>query len=170
MGYTWYRGYASGEPWELAQIGLLSLTPGFTLRRVRYGVSFVGSTSTLAPTSELANDFVAVGLVTISSVTGSLPPSPLTAPNDANPPLERWLWWETRRMRPRTWGAQLKDVVTWTDDGPVEPTDAKTAVAANVGAGNELHLFITWQSSVTDLWALYGNVSGQAWWSVLVED
>jgi hypothetical protein len=150
-------------------MGITSLNPGQTLSRVHFGVRFQGVTSNEQNFQALAEDFLAVGLVTISSVTGSTPPNALTGRADANPPLERWLWWGTATMRPDVMGSEHPDVMAWSTGLEIENLQSKGQVKANVPAGQLLHVFVTWAPWTTAGWQVRGNVTGNAWASALVQ-
>ena len=149
-------------------MGIASLNPGNTLARVHFGLSFTGVTSNEQNLSALMEDFMAFGIVTISSATGATPPNALTAATDANPPLERWLYWATMRMRPVVMGNDHPDVMTWSADVEFDNADTRGQVKANVPAGDVLHLFLTWAPWSSTAWQTAGPVQGQAWASAVI--
>lgn len=167
IGTFWTRGYATNLNWAVGQYLPFILNPGQTLARVHFGMRFTGVTSNEQNYEALLNDFMAFGVCTQSSATGTTAPNAVTARGDANPPLERWLWWGTMSMRPLIMGQDHPDTMVWGTDLTFDHLDTKGQVRADVGAGHTLQVFLTWAPISSTAWSSAGPVSGQAWASML---
>lgn len=169
MATRWIRVWGTELVWGVASLNIANLNPGETLARVVFGMRWMGVTSTLQDFTSLMADFMAAGIVTQSSATGPTPPNALTGALDANPPLERWLWWGTMSMQPRTFGASAVDVSMWSGGLDVTTADTSKQVKANVPAGQQLKAWISWAPWNGSLWTTRGNAVGQVWASSLIE-
>jgi hypothetical protein len=166
---TWGRGWATEQAWAVGQFKVESIPNGHTLARVHFGYRWVGITSNDASYETLADDFLAVGVVTQNSSRGSTAPNALSQAQDVNAPLERWLHWATVGMRPRVMGSEHPDTMLWETDVSRETLDSKGQVIASVGAGNTLDVYISWAPWSTTAWATQGTARGQMWASVLYD-
>lgn len=131
---------------------LATLNAGQTIIRTRFNFNLAASGADLSETLAQQGEGCYVGLVTTIGNGGELVPSALTDLTDANPPSERWLWWEGRYLYINAYtGAASQS--TLTAAGPAEPTDSKAQVLApTMGAGDSLHLWLSW--SVTASWPI----------------
>jgi hypothetical protein len=164
--YTWVRSWTTVAALANQSAKMAVVPRGSVLRRVHYGWSMMGTTSTLYSAPDIMDTVIGVGVITGFPDTSYVPPNPLVTPGDPAPPTNRWIWWENRWLRPRTWGAHDDDVVTWEDTGPIESTDTHSLVLANTPAGQNLGVFLSWGTTRTDFTAAgYARVS--AWWSIL---
>jgi hypothetical protein len=163
---TWQRDWLTEQSWATGQWLCGAIPNGATLTRVLFGYKWIGITSNDASFQLLADDFLAVGLVTQSSAHGSTAPNALGNANNANPPLERWLHWSTVGMTPIVMGSEHPDVMVWSTDVSRETLETEGEVVANVGAGNTLDLYLSWSPWITTGWAANGTVRGKAWASV----
>lgn len=112
--------------------------------RVRFSWGFQGITASLTNAYTTMTNAQVLGLVTVIGNGTETPPNPRTAPGDANPPTQRWLWWEARVPVVTAWD-DAAGVVTWRDSPPQEPIDAKGQVAATgIPAGDHLDLWASW--------------------------
>jgi len=168
MSTFWARVWGTSFQWNVGNMGIVSLAPGESLVRVHFGIRFQGVTSNLQNMQALGEDFLAFGLVTISSVTGSTPPNALSAAGDANPPLERWLYWSTMQMKPRHIDGEVPGNMIWSTDDTALVADSRGQVKANVPAGQQLHVFLSWAPWFSGGWQTRGIVTGNAWASALV--
>lgn len=166
MTYTWTRGTFQGTGLQVATEKIAVIPRGSTLRRVRYGWRCSAVTSTLYSAPNIMDTLIAIGVITGYPDTTYVPPNAFTSPDDVSPPLERYLWWEVRQLRPVTWGINEDDVVTWEDTGPVEPTDTKGPVTASTPVGDNLGVYLSWAPTRTDFPAA-GYIQTSGWWSVL---
>lgn len=164
--YAWLRG-TNAEPWALFQWqNLDSLGPGVTLRRVRFRWGFYGDT---APNADLA--FAAVNLATFGICTTigdgtETPPNPRLAPDDAAPPTQRWVYWETRAPVVTALDGQA-GIVTWRDSGSTEETSTRGQVLATGLSGSDhLNVWITTATAYT--WDPSGSAIIWYAWSMLV--
>lgn len=167
-GTTWVRGWTDSQPWGAGSQLLAKVPHGATLLRTRYGWSASGTTSVLDSAPNIMTQLLTFGLVTTDSTLVSAPPNAATGQGDAAPPVQRWLWWEARQLRPVTWGSRELDVVTWGDVGPAEPTDSKSQVVAAVGAGGTLDVWLSW-APTGGTWPELGFLSISMWWSLLYQ-
>lgn len=164
--YQWLRGI-NAEPWGLTQWqGLDSLGAGITLRRVRFRWGFYGDTS---PSADLA--FAAVNLMTFGIVTTvgngtETPPNPRTASYDADPPTQRWIYWETRAPVV-TAVDSAGGIVTWKDSGSTEETSTRGQVlATGLPEGDNLNVWITTAAAYD--WDPSGSAIIWYAWSMLI--
>lgn len=167
MATEWIRGWGKADSWATGNQLIASISPGDTLARVHFGWRATGVTSNEQESQALAEDFMAVGIVTQTSAHGSTPPNALTNANDANPPLERWLWWATTAMRPAIMGSLTPDIMCWSTDITTVIDDTKGMVKANVPAGQTLGLYLTWAPWTTAGWQVRGDVAMNWWFSAL---
>lgn len=116
----------------------------------------------------LAQDFMGVGVVTQASTTGATAPNAISAADDANPPLERWLWWATTSMRPLTMGSEHPDIMMWGTDVTAVLDDTKGMAKANVLSPATLNVYLTWSPWTTAAWTARGDVAITCWASALL--
>jgi hypothetical protein len=167
MATLWSRVWGTGFGWSTGKLVLASASPGQTIARVHFGVRWTGITASEDDFNRLAEDFMAVGVVSQDSGLGSTPPDALTGADDFAPPLQRWLWWGTLNMTPTVIDAQSPGVMVWTSSATVELGDGRTQVKANVAAGHTLDLYLSWRPWVTTAWGTGRVVQGSAWASTL---
>lgn len=167
MATAWPRVWATEQPWAVGHLLIAILEPGQTLARVHFGARWTGISSNAEDFQTLADDFMAFGVCTQSSATGPTPPNALTQATDVNPPLERWTWWATSQLQPRTFGSEHPDVTMWCTDTTITNQSTKGQVKANVAAGQTLNVFLSWAPWVSTIWGSRGNVTGQMWASTL---
>lgn len=163
---TWVRGNSAGSSLAFGWTLMATVPRGSVLRRVRFTWNILATTSTLYSAPDIMDTVVASGVVTGYPDVSYTPPNPLTAPGDVAPPVERYLWWECRGLRPRTWGSLFDDVVTWEDTGPTEPTDSRAQVTASTPVGDNLGVFWTLAGSRSDFPGA-GYIRTHLSWSVL---
>lgn len=164
---TWRRTWEAQMSWATGNMLITHVPAGKTLLRVHFGFRFGGVSSTLQSQAALAEDFMAIGVVTQLSTHGSTPPNALTAQNDAASPTERWIWWATASMHARTFGAQFSDSTNWSTSEVFENVSTKGQVLANTVSPNTLDVYLSWAPWVTSAWAARGQVFGSAWASAL---
>lgn len=167
MGTLWSRVWATNLQWDVGQVLLAVLNPGQTIVRCHFGFRWSGFTSTEQDLSALMEDFMAAGIVTVASTSGSTAPNALTGADDQNPPLERWLWWGTTQLQPRTWDAMSPGVSTWSTDITQLIGDSQGQVKANVAAGQTLNVYASYAPWSSTHWAARGEVQGSLWSSCL---
>ncbi len=138
---------------------------GQTLKRVHFGWGMGGYTSTVASAFTVANYALYFGVQTVSSSRALPPPSPINQADDINPPLERWLWWETRTPVEVTRTEEFPGLVAWRDSGPTAPLDAQGMVLANLVAPKTLDVYLSWDTQVA--WDASGSAAFFGWASVL---
>lgn len=166
MTFTWVRSWTTTTALNVASIKMAIVPRNGILRRVHYGWRCAATTSTLYSAANILDTQIAIGVITGYPDGSYAVPNALTAPDNVAPPLERYLRWEVRWLRPRTWGSHEDDVVTWEDTGPIEATDERAPVTAATPPGDNLGVFLSWAPSRSDFPAA-GYVSVSAWWSVL---
>lgn len=157
--FTWVRSVSSGNPWAANNNLIASLASGETLVRIRFGWGFYGFVSNTANLLTASQNLQVFGLVTTVGNTTESVPNPRTAPTDASPPVERWLWWEGRAPRILTYSG-TDDVVWFGDSLKSEESDAKGMVrAAGIPGGSTLNLWASWapggswdSTGQADLW------------------
>lgn len=160
MGYTWFREINGGTSYDRGSAWLCAIPAGSTYRRVRWSWGFSGDTATTVDMAAMRLNILTAGMVTTIGNGGETVPNPLTAPNDAAPPTQRWVWWEARQPIVSAID-QAAGVVAWQDSGAQEIPDVKVNVlATGIPGGDTLNLWFTW-AAVTGVWDPSGAV--QIW-------
>lgn len=167
IGTLWSRVWGTEQAWATGHLLLAQLAPGQTLARVHFGARWTGVTSNEQEMQTLADDFMALGIVSVTSAHSGAIPNALTAATDAAPPLERWLWWATTQMRPTILGSEHPDVTVWCTDVTVLSEGSQGMVKANIAAGQTLGIYLSWSPWTSTIWGARGNVTGQMWASSL---
>lgn len=144
MSVTWVRTVQTTLSWINGTSLVAHIPSGNTLLRIRFGWGFVGTTSDTISLQSVMDNAQVFGLCTVAP--GHTPPNARTASADVSPPLERWLWWESRVPQVSSLSATA-GVVTWQDSPQSEPDDAKGQVAANVPAGQNLDVYASWAAA-----------------------
>lgn len=163
---TWVRGTFQGTGLQVASAKMAVVPRGSILRRIHYGWRCSGTMSTRYSAPNLLDTEIAVGIITGYPDTSYVVPNAFTTPNDPAPPTNRYLWWEMRQLVPRTWGSNVDDIVTFTDSGPVEPTDSRGQVTASTPPGENLGVYMSWAPTRSDFPSA-GYIQTSGWWSVL---
>lgn len=144
-----------------------AIPAGSTYLRYRFRWGFHMDTINEADMSLLASNLVSFGLVTTIGDGTETPPNAMLAPNDADPPTERWVYWETRAPRLHQVSAE-SGVMVWHDSGSTEYTDSKGQVkAVSIPDGDTLNLWASW-SSVDDLDAVPAFCNVQFWCGISI--
>jgi hypothetical protein len=131
---------------------------------VHFAWGWFGVGSATSPFMSNAQNLQVMGLVTTVGDGSETPPDARTQAGDADPPTQRWIYWESR-------GGELTGVdptgttAYWRDRSPQEPVDTKGQVSAkNVSAGSTLNLWASWapaygwdDSGTAELWC-YGSI------------
>lgn len=162
---TWSRVWGHSLAWGVNNLLVARVPHGQTLQRVHFGWGMTGYTSTVASAFTVANLMIAFGVQTVSSSRALPPPSAVTGANDINPPLERWLWWETRTPVEVTRTEEFPGLVAWRDSGPTAELDGQGQVLASVAAGVTLDVYLSWDTQVP--WDPSGSAAFFGWASVL---
>jgi|GEM_PF-2051301 len=152
VAYLWNRVGQSAEYPNLGWFGQDSINNGSTYRRIRFSWGFAAVSSDLVDVGAILSDPITAGFVTVIGDGTEVPPNPVSSAEDADPPTQRWLWWETRQIIPIAVD-HAAGIITWRDSGPQEVPDVKTQVlATGAPAGKRL-----------DLWFSWSNISGNQW-------
>jgi hypothetical protein len=111
---------------------------------LRWGI--VADTSIDVDYSSIYENIITMGVVTTAGPgTEDVPDARLQA-GDVQPPLQRWVYWETRAPRPVGLDASTGSV-SWIDTGSTEDTSSKGMVlASGIGAGQFLNVWASWSS------------------------
>lgn len=159
--YTWFRG-TNAAAWADSQWELLAqLSNSITLRRIRFRWGFYGDLAIPGDLAGMAYNLVTFGIVTTVGDGTETPPNPRTESADAAPPLQRWLYWETRAPVV-TAVDSAAGVATFRDSGSTEETSTKAQVlVTGVPEGQELDVWISVAPAYN--WDPSGN--GLFWWS-----
>lgn len=164
--YSWLRGI-NAEPWGEVQWQLLdSLSAGVTLRRIRFRWGFYGDTAANADLAFVSANLMTLGFVTTIGDGTETPPNPRSESNDADPPTQRWVYWETRAPV-----ATAVDVagglVTWKDSGSTEETSTRGQVlATGLPSGDFLNVWVVTAAPYT--WDPSGSAVIWYAWSMLL--
>jgi hypothetical protein len=147
MASSWVRTVNAGLPWTSGSWLIASLQPGSTLIRVRFGWGFFGTTDSTVALNNIASNIQILGLVTTVGNGSETPPNARTQAGDADPPQERWLWWEGRQPVP-SGSSDGGSTVTWEPSPAQEIVDAKGMVAAaTIPSGQTLNLWASWAAA-----------------------
>lgn len=165
----WSRVQSTSNTWGVGQLLIAPMLPGWTLARVHFGFRIDAVTNSEQNVLQLFEDYMAFGVVTLSTANGSTAPNAFTFPGDSNPPLERWIWWGTTRMKVASSGQDHPDISIWHSDDTGLVVDTKAQVKANVPAGQNLQVFLTWAPTALANWSARGVVNIQCWASALIE-
>jgi hypothetical protein len=157
MGYTWYRTTYTDPAYSLGTLWMCAIPNGSTYRRVRWFWGFGGDTADTTDYSAVRQNFLTMGMVTTIGDGSESVPQAIANSADADPPTQRWLWWESRQPV-ITAVDHAAGVVTWRDSGVQEVPDVKTQVlATGIPGGDTLNLWLSWQSNAGD-WDPSGSV------------
>lgn len=146
MTLSWVRNVFINGDYSSGQFLLGRLSNGQTYVRTHFQWGIYGDTADTVDLQSIAGNLIIMGIVTVFGDGTETAPNPASAPDDADPPTQRWLWWETRAPVPRTMD-HAAGVVTWTDSPPPRETDIKAQVlATGVPGGDQLDLWASWAS------------------------
>lgn len=168
MSYYWVRDTFTTSVTPYAQVLLATIPPGYTYTRyhIRWGV--YADTPLLTDLAGTALNIVTLGICTTIGNGTELPPDPRTAAFDADPPTQRWVYWETRGLVP-TAISEVGNVVTWRDNGSTEPSDSKGQVlATGIPSGDTLNLWGVF--ALPFGWAIDSNIVMSLGISILVRE
>lgn len=139
---AWVRTVQTSYDLPQGNLLMASLAAGQSIMRIRFGWGFHATTGFDTDLHFLAENLVVWGMVTTIGNGSETVPDPRTNPGDADPPTQRWLWWESRRP---VLQASMPNVAIWSDSGPQEPCDAHGQVlATGIPAGDTLNLWASW--------------------------
>lgn len=144
MATSWTRVYLSSNVWLSSWLRLAQFTAGQTILRIRFSYGFYLDTPVVLDMQNIAFNLFNWGLVTTVGDGTETPPDPNTAPFDAAPPTQRWLWWETRQPSVAAIDSAA-GVIAWRDSGPQDRQDARGQVlATGLPPGDTLNLWASW--------------------------
>lgn len=159
MTLNWARTVGLVADYEVGQVLLGRLSNGQTYVRTHFRWGFYGDSPSTADMQAIAANLQVFGIVTTFGNGTETAPNPRSAPNDAAPPTQRWLYWEARAPVARAIDSGA-GVVLWDDSGSTELTDIKAQVlATGVPGGETLDLWATWAAAGP--WVSDGNA--QVW-------
>lgn len=165
--YLWNRVTQSSSVYLGGKFGQDVLNPGSTYRRVRWSWGFAGVTADTVDVGAIVSNYLVAGIVTTIGNGTETVPNPVTAPEDAAPPTQRWLWWEARQAIPVAVD-HAAGIITWRDSGAQEVPDVKTQVlATGIPSGQFLNIWFTWAAVNSLGWDPSGLVRIWASTSVL---
>jgi hypothetical protein len=159
MTWTWVRTVAAGLDWASGSSLIAEIPRAATLRVVHFGWGFYGDTSTDTDLSAVATNLQVMGLVTTVGDGTETPPDARSESGNADPPTERWVYWEGRAPRITAFDA-VGSLVLWADSGGQEPVETHGQVSAkSIGAADTLNLWASWaagsawdSSGTANLW------------------
>jgi hypothetical protein len=153
----WVRTVKSSLAWPSGSDNIARLPQGATLIRTHLGWGFYGDTPASADLLATANNLMVMGICTTVGTGTESVPDPRTAPGDASPPEQRWIYWEGRAPKVQALDAGLT-IVAWQDSGNQEPVDSKGMVSAKtIPAGDTLGVWASWSPAYA--WDAGGNVN-----------
>ena len=156
---AWVRSTGLSNDYEQGSTLLGRLANGSSYLRVRFRWGVYADCTDRMDIQSLASNIISFGLVTTVGDGTETPPNARTQSNDQSPPIERWIYWETRQLEPVVISAE-SGVITWHDTGSTEPTDTKGQVlATGMGGEDTLNLWASWAAptvwdptGTTQLW------------------
>lgn len=168
MTTTWYRqAFTTNDVGPTTWL-LATLSVGQTLKRIRFtwsGTTVVDSYSDLV---SLIGAPILFGIVTTIGDGLEDVPDPAFEPGDANPPAERWLWYEGRAMYPTAYSQSSTGTNIVTTVPASEPGDVRAMLRAPaMDAGDFVHVWVSTSADFSWPSAIRWYVNGTA--SVLVE-
>jgi hypothetical protein len=109
--------------------------------RVRFAWGFGGTTTSSVVIPQIMSVPMVFGLVTTIGNGTEAKPDVISAPGDANPPSQRWIWHERRWPNVTAFDSGAMAVI-WESSQPQEPCDSHGQVLApsGMGVGNTLNL------------------------------
>lgn len=156
--FNWNRVAQTSQFYDVGWFGQDEINPGDTYRRVRWSWGFAGVTADTVDINAIISNPLFVGIVTTIGNGTETPPNPATASFDADPPTQRWLWWEMRQPVPVAID-HAAGIITWRDSGAQEVPDIKTQVlATGIPGGDHLNIWFTWASLTGAGWDPSGSV------------
>jgi hypothetical protein len=130
---------------------LLAQVPiGSTLNRIRFSWGFGGVTSSDVDIVTGMANIMLFGIVTTVGNGSESVPDARDAPNDADPPLKRWLWWEARA--PQVFGYDGESgLITWqsSPNQEIVDTHAQVSTSAGIPAGDTLNVWMSFRGAAT---------------------
>lgn len=165
--YNWNRTRQVSNAYDVGWYGPDNIIAGDSYRRIRWSWGFSGVTADTVDVAAICANPLVVGIVTTIGNGSEVPPNPVSAPFDAAPPTQRWLWWEMRQPVPVAID-HAAGIITWRDSGAQEVPDVKTQVlATGIPGGDRLDLWFSWASLTGAGWDPSGTVQIWAATSVL---
>lgn len=141
----------------------VSIPAGHTLKRVIFNWKLAAIVNQ-SDTNQIIASSNYFGMQTYASTRTPPPPDPSALPlTTTNPPMERWLHWERRRLLPRTQTLMPNGSmgIVCTDDGTSGDIDNYGQVIANVTAPATLDIWFTWRFLS---WPPNPSTTTCAWW------
>lgn len=147
MATQWLRAFNASDAWTGGTWLFTSIPAGDTLVRIRFSWGFYIDTPSITNMGNVSFNIMSFGWVTtVGNGSEPVPPAK-TSPNDAAPPLQRWLWWEARQPVVSAIDERA-GVIAWRDSGPQEEMDARGQVHASpLPVGDTLNLWASWEGN-----------------------
>lgn len=141
---VWVRTVQANLTWPIGSSLIASVPRGDTLIRVHFGWGFFATTSTTATYTSVANNLMAMGVVTTVGNGSESVPNARTQSSDQDPPTQRWVYLECRGPMIAAIDA-AGELVAWRDSGNQEPVDTKGMVSAkSIAEGDTLNVWASW--------------------------
>lgn len=157
MTTTWVRTVESGLTWISGSNKIAAISPGNTLLRVHFGWGFYGDTSTTADLQGVAQNLQVMGIVTTVGNGTETVPNARTASSDADPPTQRWVFWEARAPKLASHDS-AGSLAVWQDSGSQEPVQTRGQVSGKtVASGSFLNVWASWAAA--GAWDASGSVN-----------
>lgn len=143
----WARAFNAADSWTGGNWLVVSLTAGLKLHRLRFSWGFSIDSPALTDMQNIAFNIMSFGWVTTVGNGSEHVPLAKTEAGDAAPPLQRWLWWETRQPVVTAIDTQ-SGVIAWRDSGPQDRMDGRGQVLASpLPPGDTLNLWASWEGN-----------------------
>jgi len=166
--YYWVRTVLGSTEWPSGSAQLANIPSGYTYTRVHFRWGVYADSMISTNIEENALNIPAMGLVTTIGNGSESIPNARTAAFDADPPTQRWIYWESRALIVSAID-YYAGVITYRDSGSTEPTTTKGQVlATGLPSGDTLNLNASWAGAYG--WDAFGNISVWFAASILVRE
>lgn len=169
MPTEWFRTtFAIRSDDDDLQANLGVIAPGQSIRRVVFGWTGNAVGNGYTDLFAVANEQLVAGIVTTVGDGTEFPPDPLFQPENQNPPLERWLWWEARAVAINAFPQVDSGAWSVVTVPPAVPTDSEGQVRVpTLPEGQDVRLWFIAQSGENWPFQVPWYLTGYA--SVLVD-
>lgn len=158
IALTWTRTPYSNLSYVGGKQLLYAVPAGLSVARVDLGWGFFGHTQGAADPSAVAVNAMVLGLVTTVGNGTETVPKPVPSAINANPPTQRWIWYEMKTPRVTAAVAGVPNLLFWAEGDVMEPAATKGQVLNPGGlpAGQTVNLWASWAPMV-GAWDASGN-------------
>lgn len=167
MSFVWVRGTNASSLWFADTQAIGAMSAGETLVRARFRWGFYGDTAFMTDLNAVSNNIRSWGIVTTIGNGTETVPNARTAANNASPPAQRWVYWETRA--PTISAVDVAgNYVAWRDSGSSEMTESRGQVKApNMSPGDQMNIWVSQAAAFS--WDPSGSTTTWFGWEILIK-